>query len=109
MQVEIPSFIEIDEAYKGKNLAIVGVSMDISYEDLRNAQEGWERVRPFVRAHRIKYRILMGDDEVTRAYDIAALPATYLIDKSGRIAAAYLGIVDKDSVDANIEALLRER
>ncbi len=82
--------------------------MDILYEDLKNAKEGWSKVKPFVQAHQIKYPILMGDDDVTKVYDIQALPVTYLVDARGRIAARYVGLVNKDDVEANIEALLRE-
>jgi hypothetical protein len=40
---------------------------------------------------------------------VTALPATYLIDSTGRMAATYIGIVDADNLQANIEALLAER
>ena len=33
--LEIPSFIELENAYKGKGFTAVGVSMDISYENLK--------------------------------------------------------------------------
>jgi peroxiredoxin len=108
-RVEIPWFMEFDRAYKSKGIDVVGVSMDILYENLKDAKEGWLRVNPFVQAHKVKYPILMGDSLVTKAYDINALPATYLIDKTGRIAATYLGLVDKGDVEANIKTLLKER
>ena len=76
---------------------------------LKEAKEGWLRVNPFVQVHKVKYPILMGDNLVTKAYDINALPTTYLIDKIGRIAATYLGLVDKGDVEANIKTLLKER
>jgi len=35
------------------------------------------------------------------------MPDTFLIDREGRVAAAYLaGLVDKDDVEANIKAIL---
>ena len=51
----------------------------------------------------------MSDKEVETGYDIRALPATYLIDQKGRIAASYIGLIDERNVDANIRKLLRER
>ncbi len=105
---EIPHFIEFAGAYKSKGLAVVGVSLDIMYEDLKNADEGWSRVKPFVQEHKVNYPILMGDDPVTKLYNIEAMPATYLIDKHGRVAATYIGIVDKNDVESNIKTLLRE-
>jgi hypothetical protein len=39
-----------------------------------------------------------------------AFPATYLIDKSGKIAVAYVGVlINKDNVSTNVKSLLAER
>ena len=43
---EIPSFIEVHRAYAKKGLAVVGISMDILYEDLKGPAEGWSLVNP---------------------------------------------------------------
>jgi peroxiredoxin len=40
---------------------------------------------------------------------LGAVPATYLIDKQGRIAAPCSGIIDKSDVDSNINMLLAEQ
>ena len=66
--LEIPLFIELEKAYKGKGFTTVGVSMDISYESLKDANEAWGRVRPFVAEKGINYPIAMGDDEIGRAH-----------------------------------------
>jgi peroxiredoxin len=107
-KVEIPGFIDLQRQYGHNGLTAVGVSMDILYENLKSADEGWSRVKPFVKDHGVNYPILMGDDAVSRAYDIQAMPATYLLDKKGRIAATYIGIVDKGDIEANIKALIAE-
>src|SRR5215471_5595929 len=106
---EIPSFIEIYHSYAGRGLAVVGISMDILYEDLKGPAEAWSLVKPFVEAHKVDYPILMGDDVITARYAVKALPITYLIDKRGRIAATYVGIVDRANIEANIKTLLAER
>ena len=108
--LEIPSFIELEKAYKDKGFTAVGVSMDISYESLRDANEAWGRVRPFIAKHGVNYPIAMGDNAISKAYALNAFPATYLIDKSGKIAVAYVGVViNKDNVTTNIKSLLSER
>ena len=106
---EIPSFIEIHHAYANKGVAVAGISIDIFYEDLKGPAEAWSRVNPFVAAHKIDYPILMGDDGITKRYAVTELPVTYLIDKSGRVAAKYVGLVDRANVEENIKALLAER
>jgi len=105
---EIPSFIEIHHAYRNRGLAVVGISMDILYEDLKGPAEAWSLVNPFVEAHKVDYPILMGDDGITKRYSVNALPVTYLIDRRGRIAATYVGIVDRANIEANIKTLLAE-
>ena len=106
--LEIPSFIELQHAYEDKGFTALGISADIPYEGLKNEQEAWGKVRPFVRSNHVNYPIVMGNDAVIKSFGFASYPATYLIDKSGRIAATYIGIVSKDDVEANIKRLLAE-
>jgi len=106
---ELPDFVRLSEAYKDKGLTVVGISMDIMYDNLKGAPEGWARVKPFIAAHRIKYPIVLDDGSAEKAFKITALPATYLVDRAGRIAATYVGVVDAGNLEANIKALLAER
>lgn len=108
--LEIPSFIELEKAYKDKGFTAVGVSMDISYEGLKSANNARDRVTPFMARMGINYPIVMGDETTSKAYELNAYPATYLIDKSGKIAVAYVGVVvNKENVEININRLLSER
>src|SRR5262245_38710854 len=103
---EIPWFIDISRKAATTRLVTIGVSEDIVYEDLKGPDEAWALVRPFVREHKVPYTILMGDGQVTAQYDIKALPLTYLIDRQGRVAAVYAGLVDRADLEANIRRLL---
>jgi thiol-disulfide isomerase/thioredoxin len=105
-RVEISYFIDFARAYKDSGLAVVGVSLDVPYENLKNSDEGWSKIKPFVRTYKVNYPILMGNDQVMKRYDIQALPLTYLIDRQGRIAATYTSLVDKRDVETNIKTLL---
>ena len=105
---EIPAFVEIDHVYRKKGLTVVGISMDILYKDWKGPAEAWSLVNPFVRASKIDYPILMGDDGITKRYAVTALPVTYLIDRRGLIAAKYVGIVDRANIETNIKTLLAE-
>ena len=108
-KLEIPWFIELQQSYNNKGFTAVGVAMDISYESLKNADEAWGLVRPYLASHGLNYPILMGDEATSKAYNLQVYPATYLIDKSGRIAATYIGVISKADVEANINRLLAER
>ncbi len=107
--LEIPYFVAMQTELKGDGFTAVGISLDRSYETLKSANEAWAEVKPFVALHKMNYPILMGDSSMLTAYKLDALPVTYLIDKSGRTAAVYLGVVSKDDVEANVKTLLAER
>ena len=96
---ELPCFAEFQRTYGGKGLAVVAVSLD----------KGWDVVNPFVAKTDMPFQILLADDRTTQLYGIKNLPDTFLIDRQGKVAAVYTGLVNKDDVEANIEALLAER
>lgn len=108
-RAELPEFVRLDQAYRAEGLSIVGISFDIMYEDLKSASEGWARVTPFAAERGMRYDILLDDGSAEKAFNVTALPATYLIDRKGRLAATYVGIVDATDLEANVKTLLAER
>lgn len=106
---EIPHFVEMHRTYARKGLAVIGVSMEILYEDLKGPAEAWTLVKSFLADHHVDYTIVMGDGGFAKTYSVTALPITYLVDKRGRIAATYIGVVDGVNIERNIKALLAER
>jgi len=95
---EIPWFSDLHRKYSEKGLVVVGVSMD---------SEGWKVVKPFAASANIPYTIVMGNDAAWKPYNLEALPDTFLIDREGRIAAAYRGLVDRNDIESNVAAMLR--
>jgi peroxiredoxin len=106
--LEIPSIMDVQAEYKNKAFTVVGISMDIPYEDLKNEDEAWGKVKPFIAKKKINYPILMGRESLFKDFGLTQLPDTLLIDKAGKIAAVYVGIIDKGNVEANITKLLSE-
>ena len=95
---EIPMFAEFQKTYGSKGLSVVGISVD---------EGGWGVLKPFLLANHVPYRMLLGSDATLNSFGLAGLPDTYLIDKKGRIAAAYTGgIVNRDDIETNIRAIL---
>ena len=99
-KLEIPWFMEFQSAYATKGLASVGVAMD---------DEGWEKVKPYLNEHPINYPIVVGDATLAKRYSVIGLPVTFLIDRSGRIAARHDGLVDRAVVENEIQKLLQEK
>ena len=99
-KMEIPWFSEFEKAYGAQGLAVVGVSMD---------EGGGSVVKPFLSKTRVPYPILLGDAQTAQRFGIESLPDTFLIDRRGRVAAAYrASLVDKNDIEANIKALLSQ-
>jgi peroxiredoxin len=100
-KIEIPWFMEFERDLKARGLVVLGVSMD---------DDGWSVVRPYIEEHKINYRILLGNDQVAGLYGgVDAMPTTFLIDRSGRIAAMHQGLVSKDEFKNQILQLLEAR
>jgi cytochrome c biogenesis protein CcmG/thiol:disulfide interchange protein DsbE len=97
---EIPWFAEFQRKYAGQGLQVVGVSLD---------EEGWKAVKPFLATADVPYHILLGDEPLAKKYGIESMPDTFLIDRKGRIAASYTGLVDRENVEANLRAMLAKR
>src|ERR1700691_2157795 len=97
-KIEIPWFVEFQNKYKDRGLAVLGVSMD---------EDGWQTVRPFIAAQNVNYRVAIGTDQVARRYGgIASLPTTFIIDQEGKIAAVHIGLVSKTNYASEILHLL---
>jgi peroxiredoxin len=98
---EIPWFSEFQQAYRSRGLAVIGVSLD---------DGGWQVLKPFLAEHHVPYTMLLGNDAMARQYGIETMPDTFLIDRQGKVAAAYIaGLVNRDDIEANIKALLAQR
>lgn len=99
-RIEIPWFMEFERRHKDKGFEVLGVSMD---------DEGWEAVKPFLAELGVNYRVVMGNDETAQMYGgVDALPTTFLIDKSGKIAAVHVGLdAGKKDFEDGVEELLQ--
>ena len=106
-KLEIPWYMEFDQKYRQKGLAVVGVSMD---------DEGWRVVRPFLAKKRddetggniaMQYPVVIGNQQLANSYKLTSMPMTLLIDKEGRIALSHTGVVNKSDFESHILQLLR--
>jgi len=99
-QEEIPWFSEFDRQYRAKGLSVIGVSLD---------EDGWKAVKPFIKTAAVPYRIVLGNHATASRYGIVGMPDTFLIDRNGRIAAKYVGLVDRNDIEKNIQTMLAEK
>jgi cytochrome c biogenesis protein CcmG/thiol:disulfide interchange protein DsbE len=97
-KVEIPWFIEFENAYKDRGFEVLGVSMD---------EDGWKAVKPYIEEKKMNYRVVVGDDALAQKYGgVDSLPTTFVIDRDGKIATSHMGLVGKSTYEKEIVQLL---
>jgi len=95
---ETPDLVEVYQKYESRGFTAVGIAMD---------EEGPQVVRKFIDKYRIPYPIVLpGDSGVGSS--IESLPTTLLIDKHGRVAHIYNGMVNEARLARDVERLLAE-
>ena len=100
-RAEIPWFVEFQKTYQDAGFETLGVSMD---------EDGWRAVKPYIDAQGINYPVMVGNDGVAQLYGATSLPATFIIDKSCRIASTHVGLViSQNEYEADIRTVLGER
>jgi peroxiredoxin len=99
-KLEIPWFIEFENKYRDSGLAVIGVSMD---------DDGWKSVKPYIEEKKVNYTVVTGNEDLGKLYRLGSMPMTVLIDRDGKIAVSYSGVVDKGACEREIRMLLQER
>ncbi len=95
---EVPDFVALQKQYADKGLVIIGVSLD---------EGGAAVVKPFVKKMGINYPVVMGDQKTIAAYGgVQVVPTTFIIDKTGKVAAQHEGGADRATFEAEIKPLL---
>jgi len=80
---EIPAFVQWQHEFGAREFQVIGISMDDSPAP----------ARAMVTKLRVNYPVIMGDEELAKAYGgILGLPTSFLIDRDGRIVARFQGV-----------------
>ena len=109
-KVEIPWFIEFDRQFRDRGFAVIGVSMDAEGATDREKAEAWAAVKPYLQEKHVSYPVVLGDERVAEAYGgIESLPASFLLDRSGKVVAVHNGLVSKATYEADIKKALGGR
>lgn len=98
-QVEMPWLVELQKQYGPQGLQIVGVALDDS---------GKDTIEKYTKKMGVNYTILQGQDSVGDAYGAVGLPATFYIDRNGKIVDSALGLVSRGEIEDNIKKALAD-
>ena len=97
---ELPAFNRIHEKYAGRGVKVVGIAV----------QSGWaEDVKPYLEKYKIKYPILIGNDDIVEKYGVVGFPTTYILNKEFKVHRKFTGeLLDRNRLEREIESLLAE-
>ena len=92
---EMPLFQHYSETYAG-DLVILGIDM----------QGSQTLVQPFIEKMGISYPVLLDPSgDVTRQYQVIALPNTFLIDRQGIVRQRHIGVMTEDQLLGYLDQL----
>jgi peroxiredoxin len=101
---EIPVLNQLYRKYRDRGLVVIGISLD-----RKEPQE----VKKFLDQLQVDYINVMGGEEILEKYSqiaklgpIRAIPATFVIDRKGRICQKFLGLTEKGILEETLQPLL---
>jgi cytochrome c biogenesis protein CcmG, thiol:disulfide interchange protein DsbE len=98
-RVEMPAIQAAYEQYHDQGFTVLAV----------NLQEDPAAVATFLREYRLTFPALLDTDgQVSRAYQAAALPSSFFVDRQGVIRAVYRGPMPRSTIAGTVEQLLQE-
>ncbi|MDQ3667394.1 MAG: TlpA family protein disulfide reductase [Acidobacteriota bacterium] len=99
---EIPAFNRLGQKYGPRGVKVIGMAV----------QSGWAKdIRKFARQYKVRYTLLVGNDETVSEYGVISFPATYVIAPGWKLHKKYLGVSATKAADIqrDIETLLEAK
>lgn len=94
---EVPELIQLKSTYAGKNVVFIGLNVD---------ETGEETLKPFADKVGFNYPVYLADPELSREYQVDAIPNSFLYSKDGKLIQNLKGYIDPGSLKGMIDALL---
>lgn len=101
-RMEIPSLAKLYGAYHDKGLEMWGLSLE------GNDGHPDSYFQQFVANSGINYPVGLATPSTVKAYGINPIPATFFIDKKGRVALSLIGAHGEEDIDSAIQKLMAE-
>jgi thiol-disulfide isomerase/thioredoxin len=96
---EVPMLNKLQEKYGEQGVKIIGVTL---------ASGEAKDVKPFIARNKMKYTVLMGDDDQTYDLNVVAFPTTYILTRDLKVFRRYIGSGPRKAaeMEADIQKLL---
>ncbi|HVZ81079.1 MAG TPA: TlpA disulfide reductase family protein [bacterium] len=101
-RMELPSLVRIYDDNHSKGLEMWGLSLEAA----DNKPDAY--FQDFIAKNGLSYPIGLAFDQTIKDYGVSGIPATYFIDKKGRVALAFVGLHREEDLDGAVQELLAE-
>jgi len=99
-RMAIPGLNELYRKYKDQGVSVVGISVD----------ENPKALAGFEKDTHIEYASLLSSEQAEKAFGgIVGLPTTFVMDRQGKVYKSYIGEVNREELEADVQALLAVR
>lgn len=98
-RAEMPDLVSIAADYRAKGVATLGLSLD---------EGGTAVVKPFLARYKVDFPVALAQPGSAITAGITGIPVTMILDRSGRVARHYVGMISADQVRQDLDALLAE-
>ncbi len=111
-KIETPWLVELRNKYAAQGFEVLGV--DTEGDDLEASDKaGWAKAEAntgkFVAEMKVPYPVLLDGDSISRDYGgLDDLPASFFVDRSGKVIAATVGLTSESDIEDNIRKALGE-
>jgi thiol-disulfide isomerase/thioredoxin len=111
-KVETPWIVELRDKYAAQGFEVLGV--DTEGDDLKASDKaGWAKAETnankFVTEMKVPYPILLDGDSISGDYGgLDDLPASFFVDRNGKVVAASVGLTSESDIEGNIKRALGE-
>jgi cytochrome c biogenesis protein CcmG, thiol:disulfide interchange protein DsbE len=99
-RIETPALVALHNKFSSRGFTVIGVTLD---------DDPAASVPAFVSEYAMTYPVVVPSENSLLLDSVQALPTTLLIDRSGRVARTYRGMVTERGLTDDIEALLAEQ
>jgi thiol-disulfide isomerase/thioredoxin len=95
---EIPTLVDLQNSYASKGFSVIGMSVD---------EGGVPPVKRLIDRTGINYPVLMADNEVARGFGgVTGIPVTFLVNRQGELVKKYLGYIEHDVLQDEIQKMI---
>ncbi len=99
--VSLPAFSDLEHRYGERGLQVVAIGMDL---------EGSRVLEPFAQKYQLSFPLLMPSEAMREGRSpfgpIRELPSTFVLDRTGGVAAAFAGVANPEELRKLVEGLL---